>query len=260
MGVEFNYRENRFYIESHSNDYIYKNIKEDGSFYELTFLEYLFSIRDKFDEGSTKSLIIDVGANIGNHAIYFGTYICDYVVAIEPNHEVIGYLQRNLQNNLPNNFSLINKAVDKEKGKGYINIIDRNNLGASKLVSAGTDSEKSIEITTVDEIVARIIQQDNYKVSYMKLDIEGMELNALKGSVQTIKAYHPHLFIEAQNQKKFKEITSFLSSYNYKPLISFGHTPLYHYAYKPSISLRIKTLYLKLRRYGEKGKKYLGIF
>ena len=77
------------------NDHIFNNIRRKKIFYEHDLLFHLFkTIRSK------NSTIIDVGANIGNHSIYFGKYLCDKVISIEPSKLHSNILKKNLSSNL----------------------------------------------------------------------------------------------------------------------------------------------------------------
>jgi FkbM family methyltransferase len=61
-----------------------------------------------------------------------------------------------------------------------------NNDGGSRIGTGGT---VEINVTTIDETVG-----DN-KVTFIKMDIEGAELEALKGAAKTIKRHKPRLAI-----------------------------------------------------------------
>ena len=64
-------------------------------------------------------------------------------------------------------------------------------------------------------------------MNFIKLDIEGAELLALKGAKKTLKNFKPTLSIEV-NKKSFKKINNFLSKYNYKPFIFSDSNKLKH--------------------------------
>lgn len=55
--------------------------------------------------------------------------------------------------------------------------------------SVGSDGDSQIEVTTLDSEVG------DDKVTFIKMDIEGSELNALKGARKTIMKYKPRLAI-----------------------------------------------------------------
>lgn len=59
---------------------------------------------------------------------------------------------------------------------------------ASRLEEDGNACDNSIEAVRLDDVISG-------KVSFIKMDIEGAELNALKGAEEIIKKYHPKLAI-----------------------------------------------------------------
>jgi hypothetical protein len=66
------------------SDWIYTRIKQTGYFYEIDLLKYIWYA----NFGLRKGLVLDIGANIGNHSVFFGTYVADKVVSFEPNPSV----------------------------------------------------------------------------------------------------------------------------------------------------------------------------
>jgi hypothetical protein len=58
---------------------------------------------------------------------------------------------------------------------------------------------------------------DNLGVSpfFIKIDVEGAELEVLKGSLTVIKKYNPVILIEIQNIKSYMDIKVLLSLYGY---------------------------------------------
>ena len=97
--MKFFFRKKEFNIIGFSpEDHIYKIIEQSKVFYELDLLEYIRTIvKNQHD-----TVCIDVGANIGNHSIYFGNFVADSVISVEPNGQVLPVLRENLQNNIDN--------------------------------------------------------------------------------------------------------------------------------------------------------------
>ncbi len=75
------------------NDYVAKYLRVQGEFYERVLLEHI-ALR-----GPRGGLFVDVGANIGNHSVYFARFLADCVVAVEPSPQLIPVLTRNLETN-----------------------------------------------------------------------------------------------------------------------------------------------------------------
>ena len=71
----------------------------------------------------------------------------------------------------------------------------------------------NVSSTTID----RILYDNNLKkVNFIKLDIEGAELMALKGGLLSLKKYKPGIVVECGRTEEFTKIYDFLKKLNYK--------------------------------------------
>ena len=82
----------------------------------------------------------------------------------------------------------------------------------------------------------------------LKIDVEGFEIEVLKGSENIIKNNLPHIIVEAHDDEHLNEIKKFLDKYNYAILGRFCYTPTYHFINKSkhgknSLSLFQKIIY-----------------
>jgi len=177
-------------------DSIYKS---DGG---LSFLDknILNSIKNK--------AIIDGGAFIGDSALLFLKYSPSKIFCFEPT-------------NL--NFNLLNKTI-KINSLGQVLIpvkIGISNVNCkSKIYGEGpgatllTDKFKcseDIELTTIDKFVS----ESNINPGLIKLDIEGNELEAIEGAIETIKKFKPILLISVYHHAKdFFEIKPLIENLN----------------------------------------------
>jgi hypothetical protein len=78
---------------------------------------------------------------------------------------------------------LINKALGSTKGSGALEARNVSNAGTNTLVEGG-----DIVISTLDDEVTR--------VDFIKLDVEGMELEVLRGGTQLIERARPVILFE----------------------------------------------------------------
>jgi FkbM family methyltransferase len=72
------------------------------------------------------------------------------------------------------------------------------------------------EVSTIENEVS-FNTIDNLEVTpfFIKIDVEGAELEVLKGSLNVIKKLSPVILVEIQNYKSYQEIQELLSSYGY---------------------------------------------
>ena len=90
----------------------------------------------------------------------------------------------------------------------------------SSLVHYNFKSHKKINVKTtkIDSLALKFDQEKFYPI--IKLDVEGNEINALKGSLRYIKKKSPLIIIEfskytLDTEKKIKYLYFFLSKYDY---------------------------------------------
>lgn len=85
--LSFSFRNKKFNMAFFSeDDHIYKSARKK-KFYEVSLLEYIRRLGVRCD------VAIDVGANVGNHSVYFGSFLADHVVSVEANNDVIPILK-----------------------------------------------------------------------------------------------------------------------------------------------------------------------
>lgn len=250
MTMQFQYRSREFDIAGYSeDDYIYRQIRHAGRFYETDLLEYISSIRPFIFRKGGENIAVDIGANIGNHSIFLGTFVTDHLIAIEPNPDVLPCLRRNLSKNL-SRYTLFECAVGDAEGRGTICVPHHmhSNVGAAR-VEAGNAG--GIRISTLDSLLVAWAKKSALPscVILIKIDVEGMELPVLKGSEQTIRRDKPHIFAEAASRTEFDKINAYLRSLGYRRMP--GHwaaTPVYHFAPRFSLALLACACSSQIRR------------
>jgi FkbM family methyltransferase len=159
-----------------------------------------------------KGVFVDIGANIGKYSILVGKkYPQNKIIAIEPELDNLKLLHKNISlNNLDNVIICPFGAYSKE-GKSKLYLSSESNGSHSLLKES--DKYVLIKLKTLDRIM---VDQNVSKVDLIKIDVEGAELDVLKGARKIIFRDHPKLLFEAWNFKKFKKVESFLVPFGYK--------------------------------------------
>jgi FkbM family methyltransferase len=122
--------------------------------------------------------LFDCGADIGT----FSALVCSQtsrvtrVIAFEPNPDVAGFLKRNLSQ-LQISSNLITKAVSCFRGTGRLEVPAYDNSDHARFLVPG---EGPLEVVTIDSFAVR-----GGDVA-IKIDVEGGELEVLKGAAETI--------------------------------------------------------------------------
>lgn len=153
------------------------------------------------------AVVIDAGANIGCYSYAFKDKAL-LVICFEPNEEIFKCLDYNLR---PfHNVIVYNEALGSKFG--FVKTVTENdNVGMTYC----KDAENGIQIKTIDSMKLN-------KCDFIKIDVEGYELEVLKGAIETITKYKPKLYIEINTHTlKRKELTpldifDFLYKHNYK--------------------------------------------
>jgi len=180
-----------------------------GLFFEEDELEY---IRSRIPKGSS---ILEIGANIGNHTIYYDTFMSPkMVITIEPNPDAISILLDNITLNNAKSVVTDKLGIGVGAKESNYNISEcANNLGASQLIS---DLNGNIKVYPADDII-------NEPVDFIKIDVENMEIDVLTGSKGLIQKYNPLILVEVMRDN-FNEFYNYLYDIDYVVEKEFQNT------------------------------------
>jgi len=190
---------------------------------------YFFGIWDeqgvKFLKNHLKDgdVFFDIGANIGCYSLIAAkqTGSKGEVHSFEPVTKVFEKLQSNVLLNGFRNIKLNQNAVFEKSGVLELFVSSNENAGMSSMFHHDTESgqtEKAIAIT-IDEYVERM---KITKIDFIKIDIEGAELFALKGMRNTLRRFSPIILMELSDDIlnstfiKEHEILNLLMELNYE--------------------------------------------
>ena len=157
-------------------------------------LEFLSS--HVFPRLPSRDTCLDIGANIGNHALYFADHFA-HVIALEPHPRTFGLLAFNAEPR--NNIIPLNIAASDRQGQATAVPTKAINVGTMSL-SPGKDVKRSLQAQAVTFRLARLDElpqvQAAQSIDFMKIDVEGHELPCLLGAEQTLKRYQPVIAVE----------------------------------------------------------------
>jgi FkbM family methyltransferase len=195
------------------HDHIQKIIASEKRFYEQKMLD---DIRSRVSPGS---LAIDVGASIGNHTIFFSKVCKLRVIALEPVLDAYKILMRNVELNGQNErVTVLRKAAGSSHGRGEPVSVDPLNLGMSWIHERPVGQ---IEIIPIDHL------EFEGPVSLLKIDVEGMELDVVRGAAKIIDQFQPLIYVEAKDQRSRQELNSLLGRLGYCSVLEFNWTPTF---------------------------------
>ena len=156
---------------------------------------------------------MDIGAYNGDTVAEFLEKVgqVNKIIAVEPDFKNF----RKLQNNTKDikNIALINAAVTDKSGK-----IRFAQKGGRNSVQNANGTE--INAVSIDDIMC------GQAVTFIKMDVEGLEIPAIKGAVSTLKQYKPKLNIAAYHKNAdLFEIPLLLNEINRDYKIYLRHHP-----------------------------------
>lgn len=239
--TSFIFRNRQISLEGFSiDDLIYRSISRTKNFYEIDLLKYVSYVLS-----NKEGVIIDVGANIGNHSVFFGSFITKGVICFEPNPTVIPILKRNLLENGINH-KLFELGLGDELGHAIVEIPigHENNVGAAKLLTSHCGS--NINVSTLDTLLPQIKDfLQGEEILAIKIDVEGMETHVLNGGIGLISTYKPEIFVEIVDENQMHRIESILKKLEYDRIVSYAATPVWHFSHK-SKSSALNTFRIKI--------------
>lgn len=138
--------------------------------------------------------IIDGGAFIGDTVKIFTEYLDNQckLISFEPSKDNFSKLKQYIfVNHLEDKVIPFNYGLMNEKKDLFLSLDTPNNPAGYWVVEQKiSEKSEAIKVISIDEIVHT---QNIDRVDLIKLDIEGSELSALKGAVQTIREFRPRL-------------------------------------------------------------------
>jgi FkbM family methyltransferase len=177
----------RFFV-TNRHDSIMK-FHHEGVFYET---EELDLIKRHYPRGGT---FVDIGANVGNHAVYVSRFTkSSRIIVFEPNPTAISILKENLFLNHCKNVDtrFLGIALGAKKGRLRQSTPDANNLGHTCYFE---DASGDIQAIDGDALIL------DEPVEFVKIDVEGMEIEILSGLQQTVRRWRPTIFIEVWDSR-----------------------------------------------------------
>jgi FkbM family methyltransferase len=186
-------------------DYIQRLIVSRQAPYEQELLE---AIAEHLSPGD---LILDVGANVGNHTLFLA-YTCGAIVeAFEPDRHLASAIEESaVANEIGERVKVHHAAVGASPGVAKLVVDDPTNLGGQRTVASELqDGGETVEVVTLDAFSFAD------PVRAIKIDVEGAEADVLRGARDLLAKYRPLLFIECLTDLEFECVASILEEHGY---------------------------------------------
>lgn len=141
---------------------------------------------------NSDSTVLDIGANIGLHALHFSAIAKNgLVIACEPQPKTFKTLEENIYQNHIKNIIPLNLAIAEAARIDSFYVMSDD--AYSSLIDTGRkEINEKIKVlcTTIDGLLGEI------KVDFVKIDVEGLELCVLHSMNNLIERCRPIIFCE----------------------------------------------------------------
>ena len=134
-------------------------------------------------------VVLEVGANIGYYAL-IEARICKKIYAVEPHPDNFARLQRNVALNGYKNIVTRQGAFGASDEPIKLFCSELSNWHSCRAAPTSEDAFIEVEGFTIDRFV-----RENEAPTFIKMDVEGYELQVLRGAEETLKSVR-HLFLE----------------------------------------------------------------
>lgn len=151
-------------------------------------------------------VVLDVGANYGDSAIWWAKTFGAKVIAFEPLKNVYSILCKNIEMNHIENIMAYNIALGKgNKLEGYSN--------GDMFIAGKKGQQKLIDSMPLDNFPVET-------VNILKIDVEGFEADVLEGGIKTLKKHRPKVIMEVHSYLLKQKCHSILTELGYRLSLS----------------------------------------
>ena len=199
----------KFKIEN-SNPNGIAGYKFSGNYNLHPFID--LNLNDSDREYIKNKDIIDAGAFTGDTSLPLSKITNRNVYAFEPFEGSFKLLEKNIQDNDIKNIVPIKKSLGNINGERTLFLSGNNVQGITSDSNIREyDSELKVEETTID----RFVEENNLNVGFITVDVEGAEMDLLKGAINTIKTQKPILNISIYHKiSDYFEIIPWIDNLN----------------------------------------------
>lgn len=145
-------------------------------------------------------VFLDVGANIGYFSLLASRLVGDSgrVFSFEPSARALSKLTAHICLNECSNITVCSQAMGEKPGTERLNWAPSSNIGGSTIARGASSQGRSetIAVRRLDDVCREL----QIAPSFIKLDVEGFELFALRGARETLSRHHPVVVCELTNR------------------------------------------------------------
>lgn len=168
--------------------------------------------------------VMEVGANIGTLTVPLARAVgpTGRVIAVEPQRVIHQMLCTNVTLNALINVETHHCGCGPQPGTMTVPFVDyyagqRNNFGGISLAPEGSMPGERVAIRTVDELAG------GRRLGLLKVDVEGMEAEVLRGALRVLREQRPFVYVENDRQEKSDALIALIREAGYR---LYWHRPM----------------------------------
>jgi FkbM family methyltransferase len=141
-------------------------------------------------------IFIDVGVNVGQTLLSFRSCYDNPYWGFEPNPSCVFYLHTLIKNNGFKNTMIIPVGLSSQSELAKFYIKNETDSAGTIVEDLRPDYYQSEDVNYVPLFRFDSLKLNSHKISLIKIDVEGAELEVLSGMTETLKAHKPLVICE----------------------------------------------------------------
>ncbi len=188
-------------------------------------------------------VVLEVGANIGYYALMEASR-CRKIYAFEPHPENVTRLKRNIELNGYTNIEVLHGGFGEEDGTLKLYTSELSNWHTAKENPGSSSEFIEVDCHRIDTFT-----EGHAAPTFIKMDVEGYELQVLRGATETLKHIR-HLFIELHgsllSEDEIREVLTMIEASGLKPSLVIQYD-------RPGMSLIREPSFIEEIKRGDRG-------
>lgn len=163
-------------------------------------------------------VVADIGGNIGTTALAFAAAVPEGTVHVfEPSPEMLGCLRRNVELSGADNVTVHACGLGDRATTASLQVAIPGNPGSAYLSREPATTGTPVEVRRLDDVLATTPRLD-----FVKIDVEGLELQVLRGATELLRRHRPAVLFELNEQalrrggSSGRETVAFLQQLGYR--------------------------------------------
>lgn len=172
---------------------------------------------------------LDIGANVGIFSLVMAVAVGaeGRVYSFEPLPANVARLRRNLGRNGFDDTFVFSLALGEADGRTRLRLASDPAYPSLHAVEGGLadGTEVAVEVRRLDSVWEELGKP---RVAFVKMDVEGAEMDVLRGASKFLAACRPALLVEANSATQLEALRSILKVYGYRDRQPVGFAPHNH--------------------------------